>query len=56
MSGPNPDEFVRTLLAMESDYHNHKEQMSYVIATFYLVGAAFLLVATPVPFAAPPPS
>jgi hypothetical protein len=46
----DPYEFIRTFLQIESAYHNHKEQMAYVIATLYLAAAGYLLTAQTVPF------
>ncbi len=46
----DPHEFMRTFLKIESAYHNHKEQMTYVIATLYLAGAGYILKAEQIPF------
>jgi hypothetical protein len=45
----DPREFIRAFLAIESAYHNHKEQMAYVIATLYLAAAGYILTTEQIP-------
>jgi hypothetical protein len=46
--GDNPymaaaNDFLHTFIATQSAYHDHKEQMAYVIAGLYLAGAAWMI-------------